>query len=207
MGRNHENLSLDSHIPTEIRTEHALNTRLEHYRQTSVISPCMSRDWGYCTARESFRAFLSHNAMLFLCVPRRAESRSSGRKRSKLHNVCWDLWYSVSATSEMRSQLIAVPMLLLLFFLGFYGSLALRDEHGLKMFENRVPNRLWGPRRWVSGEWTKYKPRSFVICICARHHASDYETTHGRNRNACLLWESLLGKCHLRDPDVGEVKL
>jgi hypothetical protein len=35
-------------------------------------------------------------------------------------------------------------------------SLALREEHGLRVFENRVLRRIFGPRRdEVTGEWRK----------------------------------------------------
>jgi hypothetical protein len=37
-----------------------------------------------------------------------------------------------------------------------YGSLALREEHRLRVFENRVLRRIFGPKRYeVTGEWGK----------------------------------------------------
>jgi hypothetical protein len=37
-----------------------------------------------------------------------------------------------------------------------FGLLILREEHGLKVFENRVLRRIFGPKRGeVTGGWTK----------------------------------------------------
>jgi hypothetical protein len=44
-------------------------------------------------------------------------------------------------------------------------SLTLREEHRLRVFENRVLRRISGPKRdEVTGEWRKLHKRSFVIC-------------------------------------------
>jgi hypothetical protein len=44
-------------------------------------------------------------------------------------------------------------------------SLALREEHSLKVFENRVLRRKFGPKRdEVMGEWRKLPMRRFIIC-------------------------------------------
>jgi hypothetical protein len=44
-------------------------------------------------------------------------------------------------------------------------SLALREEHRLKEFENRVLRKIFGPKGdEVTGEWRKLLMRSFVIC-------------------------------------------
>jgi hypothetical protein len=45
-------------------------------------------------------------------------------------------------------------------------SLTLREEHGLRVFENRVLRRIFGPRRNVAREGEeRCIMRSFVICI------------------------------------------
>jgi len=45
-------------------------------------------------------------------------------------------------------------------------SLTLREECRLRVFENRVLRRLFGPKRdGVTGEWRKLQMRSLVICI------------------------------------------
>jgi hypothetical protein len=41
------------------------------------------------------------------------------------------------------------------------GLLTLREEHGLRAFENRV---LWRMRDEVMGEWRKLHNGNFVIC-------------------------------------------
>jgi hypothetical protein len=45
-------------------------------------------------------------------------------------------------------------------------SLILREEHELKVFENRVLRKIFGPKRDdVTGGWRKLRnARSFVIC-------------------------------------------
>jgi hypothetical protein len=44
-------------------------------------------------------------------------------------------------------------------------SLTLREEHRLRVFENRVLRKIFGPKRdEVTGEWRKLHMRSFVIC-------------------------------------------
>jgi hypothetical protein len=44
-------------------------------------------------------------------------------------------------------------------------SLALREEHRLRMFENRVLRRIFGPRTdEVTGDWRNCIMRSFITC-------------------------------------------
>ena len=44
-------------------------------------------------------------------------------------------------------------------------SLTLRDEHRLRVFENRVLRRVFGPKRdEVTGEWRKLHNEGLVIC-------------------------------------------
>jgi hypothetical protein len=43
--------------------------------------------------------------------------------------------------------------------------LVLREEHTLRVFENRVPWRIFGPKRAeVTGDWRKLHMRSFITC-------------------------------------------
>jgi hypothetical protein len=45
-------------------------------------------------------------------------------------------------------------------------SLTLREEHRLRMFENRVLRRMFGPKKdEVTGEWRQCVTMSFVFCI------------------------------------------
>jgi hypothetical protein len=44
-------------------------------------------------------------------------------------------------------------------------SLTLREEHRLRVFENRVLRRIFDPKRGeVTGEWRRLQPRGFMIC-------------------------------------------
>jgi hypothetical protein len=44
-------------------------------------------------------------------------------------------------------------------------SLTFREEHGLRVFENRVLRRIFGPKRdEMTGEWRKLHNESFMIC-------------------------------------------
>ena len=44
-------------------------------------------------------------------------------------------------------------------------SLTLREEHKLRVFENRVLRRIFGPRRdGVTGEWRKLHNEGLMIC-------------------------------------------
>jgi hypothetical protein len=44
-------------------------------------------------------------------------------------------------------------------------SLTLREEHRLRVFENRVLRKIFGPKRdEVTGEWSNCIKMSFVIC-------------------------------------------
>jgi hypothetical protein len=48
-------------------------------------------------------------------------------------------------------------------------SLTLREEHRLRVFENRVLRRIFGPKRdEVTGEWRKLHNEEFVICTLRR---------------------------------------
>ena len=41
----------------------------------------------------------------------------------------------------------------------------LREEHSLRVFENRLLRRIFGPKRdEVTGKWRRYLMRSFMIC-------------------------------------------
>jgi hypothetical protein len=45
-------------------------------------------------------------------------------------------------------------------------SLTLTEEHRLRVFENRVLRRIFGPKRdEVTGGWRKVQMRSYVVCM------------------------------------------
>ena len=84
------------------------------------------------------------------------------KSRLKLRNACY---HSVQKlfSSSLLSKNLKIKILLyrtIIFPVVFYGcetwSLTLREEHRLRVFENRVLRRIFGPKReGVTGEWRK----------------------------------------------------
>jgi hypothetical protein len=83
------------------------------------------------------------------------------KSRLKTGNACYHLVQNLLPSSSLLRKylknkihrIIILPMVL-------YGceswSLTLRDEHGLSVFENRVPRNIFGPKRdEVIREWRK----------------------------------------------------
>jgi hypothetical protein len=107
-------------------------------------------------------------------------------------------------------------------------SLSLREEHRLRVFENRVPRRIFGPKRdEVTGEWRKlhneelselYSSSSVIRIIkCRRMRWAGYVARMGEKRNAYRLLVGMPeGKRPLESPrrrwvdnikiDLGEVR-
>jgi hypothetical protein len=58
--------------------------------------------------------------------------------------------------NKPRGPSAGIMYIYLYVFLHMYWSLALREEHRLRVFENRVLRRIFGPKRdEVRGEWRK----------------------------------------------------
>jgi hypothetical protein len=81
-------------------------------------------------------------------------------------------------------------------------SLTLREEHRLRVFENRVPRRIFGPKRdGVTGEWKKlhneelrdlyFSPSIIRIIKSTRMRWASHVAQIGEKRNAYRL---LVGK-------------
>jgi hypothetical protein len=43
-------------------------------------------------------------------------------------------------------------------------SLILREEHRLRVFENRILRRIFGPKQDENGEWRSSTMRNFIVC-------------------------------------------
>jgi hypothetical protein len=94
------------------------------------------------------------------------------KSRLNSENVCYHSVQSLLSSRLLSRNLkvkiyrnIILPVVL-------YGcetwSLTLREEHRLKVFENRVLRRRFGPMKdEVMGEWRKLHMGSFIICT---HH-------------------------------------
>jgi hypothetical protein len=82
------------------------------------------------------------------------------RSTQNLGNACYYLVRSLlSSHLSSRNGKVKVNKTIILSFL-LYGcemwSLTLRAQHGLRVFENRVLRRIFGPKRdEVTGEWRK----------------------------------------------------
>jgi hypothetical protein len=90
-------------------------------------------------------------------------------------------------------------------------SLKLREEHRLKVFENRVLRRIFGPKKdVVTGEWRKlhneelrdlYSSPSIIRIIkSSRMRWAGHITRMGEKRNA-YWWEMPLGRPRRRGVD------
>jgi hypothetical protein len=87
-------------------------------------------------------------------------------------------------------------------------SLILRDEHRLRVFENRVLRRIFGPKRdEVTGEWRKLhneelhdlysSPSKIRITKSRRIRMAGHVTRMGEKKNEYrLLWESQRERNH-----------
>jgi hypothetical protein len=86
-------------------------------------------------------------------------------------------------------------------------SLTLREEHRLRVFENKVLRRIFGPKRdEVTGEWKKlhneelrdlYSSPSMIRIIKSRMWWAGLVARMGDKRNAYrLLWESQRERNH-----------
>jgi len=93
-------------------------------------------------------------------------------------------------------------------------SLTLKEKRGLRMIENRVLRRLFGPKRdEVTGEWRKLHNEELNGLHCSHNSfrgdqiEKNYmggacSTYGGEERCKGFLWGSLRARDHLEDPDI-----
>jgi hypothetical protein len=93
-------------------------------------------------------------------------------------------------------------------------SLTLREERRLRVSENRVLRRIFGPKRdGVTGEWRKrhneelhdlYYSPTIVKVIKSRRMKWEEHVARMRKGDSCtgIWWENLGERDHLRDPGV-----
>jgi hypothetical protein len=107
--------------------------------------------------------------------------------------------------NDNDNEMIILPVVL-------YGcetwSLTLREEHRLRVFENRVPSRIFEPKRdEVTGEWRKLhneelrdlhsSPSIMRIIKSRRMRWAGHVARMGEKRNTYrLLWESQRERDH-----------
>ena len=104
--------------------------------------------------------------MRILCKERYQSSflinsiRKEIKSRLKLGNACYHLMQNVLSSSLLSKHLKIKIYRTITLAVVLYGcetwSLTLSEEHRLRVFENRVLRRIFGPKRdGVTGEWRK----------------------------------------------------
>ena len=100
------------------------------------------------------------------------------KSRLKLGNACYysvqNLWSSSLLSKNLKIKIYRTIILPVVLYGCKIWSLTLREERRLRVFENRVLRRVFGPKRdEVTGERINYIIRSLVICtpyriLCGR---------------------------------------
>jgi len=68
-------------------------------------------------------------------------------------------------------------------------SLTLREERRLRLFENRVLRRIFGPRRdEVTGEWKNYIMRSLMIFVLITQYCSGDKIEKNEMGGVCRVY-------------------
>jgi hypothetical protein len=95
--------------------------------------------------------------------------RKKIKSRLKSGNACCHSEQNILC-SRLLSKNLKIKIYRTIIFPVLYGcetwSLTLKEAHMLRVFENRALRRMFGPKRdEVTGKWTNFIVRSFMICI------------------------------------------
>jgi hypothetical protein len=76
--------------------------------------------------------------------------------RFNLGNACYHSVHNILSSRLLSRNIKTKIYKTIIFPMVLYGSLILREEHRLRVFENRVLRRIFGPKRdEVTGDWRK----------------------------------------------------
>ena len=113
---------------------------------------CATQDAHCCIAVIPHHIFIKHNLKKFI--------QEEIKSRLKLRNACYYSVQNLLSSSLLSKKLKIKKYRTIILPVALYGCetwpLKLREERRLRVFENRVLRRVFGPKRdEVTGEWRK----------------------------------------------------
>jgi hypothetical protein len=84
--------------------------------------------------------------------------------RLKAGNSCYD-----SVQALLSSRLLSMNLKIkiyktIILLVVLYGCEILREKYRLRVFDNRISKRVFGPKRNENGEWRRLPMRNFIVC-------------------------------------------
>jgi hypothetical protein len=107
------------------------------------------------------------------------------------HSVCSVLSSRLlSKKKNLRSKIYEIVILLVLLYGCETWPLTLREEHRLRVFENRVPKRIFGPKRETTGDWRRLRDEELhnlyssanIISLIKSSWKNGWDMWHGWER-------------------------